>query len=59
MPTATAQPAIGLAISKPVASSTPSWRLGPPINWISAPGMAHRNSDCAMPGTAPALMVAT
>ena len=41
MPTSTAQPASGNGISKPVASRMPSWRDGPPRNWMIAPGIAQ------------------
>ena len=59
MPAATIQPAIGLAMSSPVANSTPSCWRAPPTICSSAPGMAQSARLRAVSPEMPALMAAT
>src|SRR5262249_61257074 len=54
----TAQPAQGFGIKRPVASNMPSWRDGPPKNWMIAAGIAQTAKAQATSAVAPAWIVA-
>ena len=45
IPSSTAQPANGAAISSPVANSSPSWRFWPPSSCSNAPGIAQIGAE--------------